>query len=109
MASVYNLFQPDRSHDVNPTGERFEDSDVPVMYETIRSLSAPTIALKILGAGRKCETQEQVRAAFIRAFAEMKRGDGVLVGRFDKYVDQPMLDAQYVKEAIRLAEGMGQV
>ena len=105
MASVYNLFQPDRSHDVNPTGERFEDSDVPVMFKTIRSLSAPTIALKILGAGRKCETQEQVRDCFIRAFAEMKPGDGVLVGMFDKYADQPMLDAEYTKEAIRLAEG----
>ncbi|MBE6659598.1 MAG: hypothetical protein E7604_14295 [Ruminococcaceae bacterium] len=105
MASVYNLFQPDRSHDVNPTGERFEDSDVPLMYKTIRSLSAPAIALKILGAGRKCETQEQVRAAFIEAFSEMKRGDGVLVGMFDKYQDQPFLDAQYAEEAIRLAEG----
>lgn len=105
MASVYNLFQPDRSHDINPTGERFEDSDVPVMYQTIRSLSAPTIALKILGAGRKCETQEQVRAAFIEAFSEMKCGDGVLVGMFDKYQDQPFLDTQYAEEAIRIAGG----
>ena len=105
MASVYNLFQPDRSHDVNPTGERFEDADVPVMYQTIRSLSAPTIALKILGAGRNCETQAQVRDCFIRAFAEMKPGDGVLVGMFDKYDDQPMLDARYTQEAIKLAEG----
>jgi len=106
MASVYNLFQPDRSHDVNPTGERFEDADVPVMYKTIRSLSAPTIALKILGAGRKCETQAQVRDCFVRAFAEMKPGDGVLVGMFDKYDDQPFLDAQYTVDAIRLAEGV---
>ena len=104
MASVYNLFQPDRSHDVNPTGERFEDSDVPIMYSVIRSLSAPTIALKILGAGRKCATQEDVRAAFVNAFRSMKRGDGVLVGMFDKYVDQPRLNAQYTLEAIALSE-----
>ena len=100
MASVYNLFQPDRSHDIDPTGERFEDSDVPVMYRTIRSLSAPTIALKILGAGRKCADQEQVRRAFYDAFASMKPGDGVLVGMFDKYIDQPMCNAQYTREAI---------
>lgn len=106
MASVYNLFQPDRSHDVDPTGERFEDSDVPVMYEVIRSLSAPTVALKILGAGRKCETQEQVRSCFVRAFAEIKPTDGVLVGMFDKYDDQPYLNAQYTEEAIRFAEGI---
>ncbi|MBQ8697365.1 MAG: hypothetical protein IJ519_06560, partial [Clostridia bacterium] len=42
MASVYNLFQPDRSNDLVKTGERFEYSDVPRMYEVIRSLSAPT-------------------------------------------------------------------
>ncbi|MBE6561600.1 MAG: hypothetical protein E7662_10795 [Ruminococcaceae bacterium] len=101
MASVYNLFEPDRSHDVNPTGERFEDSDVPKMYEVIRRLSAPTIALKILGAGRRCGSQEQVRAAFAEAYASMKPGDGVLVGMFDKYVDQAGLNAAYAAEAIR--------
>ena len=104
MASLYNLFQPDRSHDVNPEGERFEESDIPKMYEVIRKLSAPTIALKILGAGRRCETQEQVRNAFVEAFASMKKGDGVLVGMFDKYQDQPFLNAKYTLEAIKLAE-----
>ena len=104
MASLYNLSQPDRSHDVNPTGERFEDSDIPKMYEVIRSLSAPTIALKILGAGRRCGDQAQVQAAFTEAFASMKPGDGVLVGMFDKYIDQPRLNAEYTLEAIRQAE-----
>ena len=105
MASLYNLSQPDRSHDVNPTGERFEDSDIPVMYHVIRHLSAPTVALKILGAGRRCGSEEQVKAAFREAFASMKPGDGVLVGMFDKYIDQPMRNAEYTAEAIRLAEG----
>ncbi len=105
MASLYNLSQPDRSHDVNPTGERFEDSDIPKMYAVIRQLSAPTFALKILGAGRRCADQEQVKAAFAEAFASMKPGDGVLVGMFDKYIDQPRLNAQYTLDAIRMAEG----
>lgn len=104
MASLYNLSQPDRSQDVNPTGERFEDSDIPKMYAVIRSLSAPTIALKILGAGRRCGDQEQVKAAFTEAFASIKPGDGVLVGMFDKYIDQPRLNAEYTLEAIRKAE-----
>jgi len=105
MASLYNLFQPDRSHDVNPTGERFEESDIPKMYEVIRQLSAPTIALKILGAGRRCHDQEQVRKVFQEAFANIKPGDGVLVGMYDKHIDQPRLNAEYAAEAIRLAEG----
>lgn len=100
MASVYNLFQTDRSHDLNPTGERFEYSDVPKMYEVIRSLSAPAVALKILGAGRRCGTQEEVRAAFAEAYASMKPGDGVLVGMFDKYIDQVALNAAYAAEAM---------
>lgn len=104
MASLYNLSQPDRSHDVNPTGERFEESDIPKMYEVIRRLSAPTFALKILGAGRRCADQEQVRSAFVEAFTSMKPGDGVLVGMFNKYIDQPRMNAQYTLDAIRIAE-----
>ncbi len=104
MASLYNLSQPDRSHDVNPTGERFEDSDIPKMYEVIRRLSAPTIALKILGAGRRCGSQDVVKAAFFEAFANIKPTDGVLVGMFDKYDDQPFVNAAYTAEAIRAAE-----
>ena len=105
MASVYNLFYPDRSKDKNPTGERFELSDVPKMYQTIRSLSAPTIALKILGAGRRCSNQEEIKAAFIEAFASIKEEDGVLVGMFDKYVDQVRLNAEYTSLAIRARKG----
>lgn len=103
MASLYNLSQPDRSQDVNPTGERFEDSDIPKMYSVIRQLSAPTISLKILGAGRRCSSQAQVKAAFAEAFANIKPGDGVLVGMFDKYEDQPRLNAQYTLDALRAA------
>ena len=102
MASLYNLSQPDRSHDVNPVGERFEDSDIPKMYEVIRQLSAPTIALKILGAGRRCSDQVEVKNAFIEAFSSMKQGDGVLVGMFDKYADQTRLNAEYTIDAIRI-------
>jgi len=103
MASVYNLFQPDRSNDIIKTGERFEYSDVPKMFEVIRSLSAPTVALKILGAGRRCSTQTEVKNAFFEAFSSIKPCDGVLVGMFDKYIDQPLLNANYVLEAINSA------
>lgn len=105
MASLYNITQPDRSHDVNPDGERFEDSDIPRMYKTIRSLSAPVIALKILGAGRRCADQQQVKEVFEEAFASMKPGDGVLVGMFDRDIEQPRLNAEYTLAAIEKAEG----
>ncbi len=100
MASLYNLNQPDRSNDVDPTGERFEESDRERMYRTIRSLGAPTIALKILGAGRHCASQSMVKAAFDEAYASIKPGDGVLVGMYDRDISQPMLDAKYAAEAM---------
>ena len=105
MLSVYNLMQPDRSHDVNPTGERFEDSDLPKSYDAIKKLTAPTIALKIMGAGRRCSSQEQVRDVFVEAFSNIKPTDGVLVGMFDKYIDQPRVNAEHVLEALRTVEG----
>lgn len=105
MASVFNLFLPDPKHGETAPGERFDVSDVPKMYEVIRSLSAPTVALKILGAGRRCASQEEVKAAFVEAFTSMKPGDGVLVGMFDKYMDQVRFNAEYTVEAIQRSEG----
>lgn len=100
MASLYNLNKPDRSQDVDPTGERFEESDRAVMYRTIRTLSAPTIALKILGAGRHCASQSMVKAAFDEAYASIKPSDAVLVGMYDRDRAQPALDAKYAKDAM---------
>ena len=74
------------------------------MFEVIRRLSAPTVALKILGAGRRCSTQAEVKKAFFEAFQSMKKGDGVLVGMFDKYIDQISQNAEYTRQAIINAE-----
>ena len=98
MASVYNLTLPGRIADAD--GECFHEADVPVMYGVIRQLTSPVIALKILGAGRRCSDQTHARAAFEEAFASMKKGDGVLVGMFDRDIDQPFLDARYTADAI---------
>jgi len=103
MASLYNLTKPGRPCDAD--GECFHDEDIPVMYEAIRQLSAPVIALKILGAGRRSLTQQGAKACFEEAFASMKKGDGVLVGMFDCHIDQPRLDAEYTLAAISKAEG----
>lgn len=103
MASMYNLSQPDRSHDKNPTGERFEDSDIPLMYNVIHRLSAPTIALKIFGAGRRCANAEMIQNVFNEAFSALKPIDAVLVGMFDKYEDQPGINAACTLRAIEAA------
>ena len=108
MASVYNLsLDSDRVSSAitgKPNeGERFEESDIPVMYEMIRKTPKPCLAFKILGAGRRCTTQEEVRSAFHEAFANIKATDCVVVGMYPKNEDQAALDCQYTEEAIRIA------
>ncbi len=97
MSCVYNI-----SLDPKPgkTGERFEEEDIPVMYEMIRKIQKPCLAFKILGAGRRCATQQQVQAAFIEAYRNIKDTDGVVVGMYPKNEDQPRLDAEYARNAL---------
>ena len=109
MSCVYNLsLGGDRvSSSVSGkanTGERFEEEDIPVMYAMIRKVPKPCLAFKILGATRRCNSQEQVRFAFNEAFENIKDTDAVVVGMFPNKEDQPALDSQYTLEAIRRVE-----
>ncbi len=111
MASVYNLsLGYDRVSSAITgkanTGERFEEEDIPVMYRMIRQVSKPCLAFKILGATRRCATQETVRAAFDEAFENIKDTDAVVVGMYPKNEDQPRLNSLYTEEAIRRAEAL---
>ena len=101
MACVYNLSRIDRISSAvtgNPNEEEpFFDEDIPVMYKTIRSVDKPCIAFKILGATRRCQNQETVKAAFAEAFRNIKASDVVNVGVFPKDIDQVALNAEYAK------------
>jgi len=108
MACVYNLSRADRvssavTGDANQD-EPFFEGDIPVMYEMIRSVEKPCLAFKILGATRRCESQSQVRDAFIEAYANIKREDAVIVGVYPKGLDHVALDSGYAAEAIGMAE-----
>ena len=76
------------------------------MYRMIRQVSKPCLAFKILGATRRCATQETVRAAFDEAFENIKDTDAVVVGMYPKNEDQPRLNSLYTEEAIRRAEAL---
>ncbi|MBN2290761.1 MAG: hypothetical protein JXQ83_15610 [Candidatus Glassbacteria bacterium] len=84
--------------------EVFDPEDPPVFCRFIRSTARQCLAYKIMGAGRKCGTQEKVKQAFEWAFSHIKPTDCVVVGMFPKYLDQPSLNAGYAVEAIRAAE-----
>jgi hypothetical protein len=50
-----------------------------------------------LAAGRLCETQDFVEATFKEVFATIKPTDAVIVGMYDKHIDQYAMNAEYVR------------
>lgn len=83
------------------TDEKFYEEDPPVMCKVIRAVDKPCLAFKIMAAGRRCSTQEEVSQTFKWAFNNIKPIDAVVVGMFPKYVDQVRLNVEYTIEAIR--------
>ena len=104
MCCVYNLSKIERVSSAFTgkanEGEPFDEEDIPLMYSFIRSTDKPCLAFKILGAGRRCESPQTVRAAFVEAFASVKPGDCVIVGMFPKARDQVGENAAHVRAAL---------
>jgi len=106
MASFYNLSRVPRESSA-VTGRKayeieiYDDADRERMCEMILAVDKPVLAFKILGAGRKCESQEQVAEAFRYAYTHIKPTDAVVVGIFPKGNDELALDVGYARDACR--------
>ena len=92
MVCLYNLSRIDRISSA-VTGkiensEPFYREDRELMYKTIKSVSKQCHVFKILGAGRLCESPENVADAFRDTFSNIKSSDAAVVGMFQKYTDQ---------------------
>jgi len=72
-----------------PVGEVYLEEDPPRMCQAIRQTRRTCLAFKILAAGRLCESPQQVAQAFEFTFANIKPNDGVIVGMYPEYSDQP--------------------
>lgn len=106
MCCVYNISVPERQEASRITGNEdpvFVETDIPIMYKTIGAAQKPCLAFKILGAARRCGTQEQVQSAFNEAYSSIKPGDAVIVGMYPKNLDQVSLNAEYAEAAIKKA------
>ena len=68
------------------------------MCAMIRRTRKPCLAFKILAAGRRCGSPEDVRRAFEFAFQNIKATDGVIVGMYPRYTDQISENAGLVRE-----------
>jgi len=68
------------------------------MCEMIRLTRKPRLELKILAAGRRCETPNDVRQAFEFAYRNIKPSDGVGVGMYPRFSDQISEDVALARE-----------
>jgi hypothetical protein len=81
-----------------PVGEVYLREDPERMFRMIRQTKRTCFAFKILAAGRVSDKPESTEAAFRNAFAAIKPGDGVIVGMYDEYSDQPLENAGYARK-----------
>jgi hypothetical protein len=80
-----------------PVGEVYLPGDPPRMFQAICQTKRPCLAFKILAAGRLSERKEWVERAFRDTLAAIKPADGVIVGIYDRYSDQPAENAAFVR------------
>lgn len=89
---------------MDPGADNYPIEDPPIMYEAVRYVDKPCILFKVLGATRRCNTQQDVQDAFDLCFASIKDTDACAVGFWPKAMpDQFEIDAQYVINAIEKA------
>ncbi|MFW5692761.1 MAG: hypothetical protein ACOCWL_00960 [Thermoguttaceae bacterium] len=81
-----------------PVGEVYLTEDPPRMFKAIRQTRRPCLAFKILAAGRLSDRPQWVEQAFRETFASIKPTDGVIVGIYDRYTDQPAECAALVRK-----------
>jgi hypothetical protein len=80
-----------------PPGEVYLPLDPPRMFKVIRQTNRPCLAFKILAAGRLSDRPEWVERAFRETLTGIKPTDGIIIGIYDRYSDQPAQGAELVR------------
>jgi hypothetical protein len=103
MACVYNLSKVEHHSPLagKQQEEPFDDPDREIMCRVIRETKKPCLAFKILGAGRKCATPAMVQESFRFAFERIKPIDAVVVGMFQKNLNQVLENCRIVRDLCR--------
>ncbi len=103
MACVYERHRSEAElkkllgHVPIPLREVYLQEDPPRMFRVMRQTKRPCLAFKILAAGRLSEREAWVEKAFRETFQSIKSNDGVIIGIYDEYSDQPAEDAEYTR------------
>jgi len=75
----------------------FYADDPAAMTAVMRQVKQPCLGFKILGAGRRCGSQQAVQEAFRFAFEHIKPTDGVIVGMYPRFFDEVRANADYTR------------
>jgi hypothetical protein len=79
-------------------GYSFFASDPMAMTKVVRQVDQPCLGFKILAAGRMCDKDDKIEAAFKFAFEHLKPTDGIIVGMYPRYQDQIRQNTQYTRK-----------
>jgi len=103
VCSFYNLSRKPRESSVISgrldADELFLPEDPSRMCAVIRATQKTCLAIKVLAAGRSCNTQTEVARALKFAYQHIKAKDAVIVGMFDKHLDQISLNKAHTLSA----------
>ena len=80
-----------------PLGEPYLEDDPLRMFKVIRQTRKTCLAFKILAAGRRCNSPQQVEKTFQFVFDSIKAKDAVIVGMYPRYQDQVAENAALVR------------
>ncbi len=85
---------------LTPVGEAYVSSDPAKMCKAVRQVKKPCLVYKLLAAGRKCHSPQEVRQCFEFAFQNIKPSDAAIVGMYPRYSDQVSENARIVRELL---------
>jgi hypothetical protein len=104
MASLHYLSRrpEDWQRDIGtqPVGEVYISTDPAKMCEEVRKVSRPCLVYKVLAAGRKCGSPDEIRSAFEFAYKNIKPADACIIGLYPRYSDQVAEDTQMVRSIL---------
>lgn len=102
MTCCYDLYRPPEELKARMgdeiLGEVYLASDPARMLARVRQIRKTCLAFKILAAGRQCGNPASIDKAFRFAYANIKPGDGVIVGMFPVLSDEVKEDAALARK-----------
>jgi hypothetical protein len=81
-----------------PLGEIYLPTDPPRMFKMVQTTRKPCLVYKVLAAGRRISSPNEVRAAFATALTSIKSTDALIVGMYQQFGDQVGTNAALVRE-----------